>query len=334
MKHISRILVACAVAAFAFASCEKPSKDLVVATYDSFVADYGPGPQLAKLFKDKTGITITWKSKGDGGQLLADLILSGEKPDADVAVGLDNFLAPKALSMGLFEPFSPKNLASVPADLRIDPSNRLQPYDFGYFAIIYDSQKAKELPTSLEDFTKPAFAKKLILMDPRSSTPGLGFLAWTKAVYGDNWMDYWKRLEPSILTMTPGWDAGYGLFTSGEAPFVLSYTTSPAYHVEVEKTDRYKVLPLSDGGIREVELAGVLKGAAHRSNAELFLDFLLSKDAQALLPTTQWMYPANKDVTLPASYSAATPPAKLLSVSSDGLIADAAKLMGGFAVSQ
>ena len=52
-------------------------------------------------------------------------------------------------------------------------------------------------------------------MDPRMSTPGAGFLAWTMAVYGERHTDYWERLKPNILTLAPGWDAGYGLFVAG-----------------------------------------------------------------------------------------------------------------------
>jgi len=145
-------------------------------------------------------------------------------------------------------------------------------------------------PASLEDLTKPEYSKKIILMDPRTSTPGLGFLAWTQAVYKDGWKDYWKRLAPSILVMTPGWDTGYGLFTKGEAPLVLSYSTSPAYHKAYEKTERYKALVFAEGHSAQIELAGILTSSRHKKDAEKFLDFLVSEEAQALLPETQWMY--------------------------------------------
>ena len=134
-------------------------------------------------------------SKGDGGQLLSALAFDADHPQADIAIGLDNLLLPKALSLGLFAPYRPKGLDTVERALRIDPSNRLVSFDYGYFAIIYDSAKAKELPTSLADFTKPVYAKQLILMDPRTSTPGLGFLGWTKAVYAAGLTEYWKGLS-------------------------------------------------------------------------------------------------------------------------------------------
>jgi len=106
-------------------------------------------------------------------------------------------------------------------------------------------------------------------MDPRTSTPGLGLLAWTQAVYGDNWEDYWKRLAPSILAMTPGWDTGYGLFTKGEAPLVLSYSTSPAYHKAYENSERYRALVFEEGHPLEIEMAGVLINSKKKSSGRL-----------------------------------------------------------------
>ncbi|HEY9055419.1 MAG TPA: thiamine ABC transporter substrate-binding protein, partial [Rectinemataceae bacterium] len=184
----------------------------------------------------------------------------------------------------------------------IDPKGRLTPYDYGQFALIWDSESGIPAPGSLEDLTKAIYERKLIIMDPRTSTPGLGFLAWTQAAFGDAWKDYWKRLAPSVLTMAPGWDSGYGLFTQGEAPLVVSYTTSPAYHKAYESSERYKALAFAGGHPTQVEVAGILKDSRRRQEALKFLDFLISEEAQAILPETQWMYPANFASRLPPSF--------------------------------
>ena len=288
------LLVACA---------PSPTSKLVVWTYDSFVSEWGPGTPLAKLFKSKGGPDVEFVSKGDGGALLGALLSQGTSASTDLVVGLDDRTSGQALASGLFEEFRPSNLAKVKKELKVDPRNRLQPFDYGNFAIIWDSQSGIRPPESLADLATPYYSKKLILMDPRTSTPGLGFLAWTQAVFGPGWKDYWARLKPSVLAMTPGWDAGYGLFTKGEAPLVLSYSTSPAYHKAYEKSERYKALVFAEGHPAQIELAGVLKKSGHRRAAEQFLDFLLSDEAQALIPETQWMYPANASAKLPESFS-------------------------------
>ena len=94
---------------------------------------------------------------------------------------------------------------------------------------------------------------KILIQDPRSSTPGLGLLLWIKTVYGDKAADVWEKLSARIVTVTKGWSEAYGMFMEGQAQMVLSYTTSPAYHIAVEETDKYKAAPFADGHYMQVE---------------------------------------------------------------------------------
>lgn len=312
-KHLFRTaLWAVLLPVCAAASLRAQSKDLVIYAYDSFVAEWGPGPKVIPLFEKAHGCKVTLVSKGDAGQVLSAAVLEKAAPKADVLIGLDNNLVRKAIQADVLQPYKPKNLALVVPGLDFDPTHHLIPYDFGYFCLIWDSQKLANPPRTLADLAKPEYAKKLILMDPRTSTPGLGFLATVVANHGDKWPAFWKALKPSILTVTSGWDAGYGMFTQGEAPLVISYTTSPAYHVENDKTDRYKAIVFPEGLIMQVEGAGIVKGAKHADLAKAFMEFMLTPAFQSELPLTQWMYPANASVKLPTSYGAAPKPARVL----------------------
>lgn len=75
----------------------------------------------------------------------------------------------------------------------------------------------------------------MIYEDPRTSTPGLGLLLWMQKVYGDKAPAAWQQLAKKTVTVTKGWSEAYGLFLKGEGDLVLSYTTSPAYHLIEEK---------------------------------------------------------------------------------------------------
>jgi thiamine transport system substrate-binding protein len=110
-----------------------------------------------------------------------------------------------------------------------------------------------------------------VIQDPRTSTPGLGLLLWVKSVYGDDAAAAWEKLSDRVLTVTPGWSEAYGLFTSGEAPMVLSYTTSPAYHMVVEETDRYRRRSSPKAIILQIEVAGLLANAPDKDLAREFL---------------------------------------------------------------
>jgi len=298
-------------------SCvQKSDAQLVIYAYDSFASEWGPAPIVIPAFEKATGIKVELVVPGDAGQVLARAIDEKKAPVADILIGIDGNLLPKALSAGVLAAYKPKENKTIPANLILDSEWRLTPYDWSSFAIIWDSEKLSNPPGSLEDLTKPEYARKLILMDPRTSTPGLGFVAWTAAAYGEGLADYWKRLKPSILTMSPGWDTGYGLFTAGEAPLVISYTTSAAYHAEYETAGRYRALEFSDGHPVQIEGAGIVAKARHRKAAEAFIDFMLTSEFQSALPLTNWMYPVMPGIALPASYSAASIPAKTLPASS------------------
>lgn len=308
-------------ASFAGGSADKAagsrSRELVVYAYDSFVADWGPGPALTKLFEAKTGYKVTMVSCGDAAQVLSRAALEKNNPLADVLVGIDNNLLDAARTAGILSAYKPAAADRVVAkNLVLADDWLLTPYDWGYFAIVFDTASPVRRPASLADLTKPEYAKKIILMDPRTSTPGTGFLAWTLAVYGSNYADYWTKLKPNILTLAPGWDAGYALFAAGEAPLVISYTTSPAYHVEYDKTDRYQALIFPEGHITQIEGMGLVRNAPNPVAAKAFIDFMLTDEAQAVLPLTQWMYPVSDSIPLPDSYRAAPRAAKNLSVPS------------------
>lgn len=302
-------------------------KQVIIYAYDSFSGEWGPGPEIARLFKEKTGMEVIFADCEDGGQVLSKAILEKKDPYADVVIGIDNNLWKQAYDEGILDSFVPSNANEVKAELwaKLNPTENivtdadvksskatLTPFDFSPFAFIFNTKSGIEAPKCLEDLTKDIYAKKIILMDPRTSTPGLGFETWVKTVYGDRADDYMKRLEPSILTMTPGWSAGYGMFTDGEAPLVISYTTSPAYHIEYGEGDQFQALIFDDGHIMQVEGAGIVKGAKNKKGAQAFIEFLISPEAQNVIPLTQWMFPVNSTIALPKSYDYAPVPENIL----------------------
>ena len=294
--------------------------EVIVYANDSFVADWGPGPELVKRFEAKTGYTLEMIAVED---IISRVALEKDAPVADVVVGLDANQAPVAFEQKILASYKPENADEIIAkDLIMDDDWRLTAFDWGHFAINYDTAVDIEPPTSLEDLTDPKYKNKLVLMDPRTSSPGLGFLAWTIAIYGDDYLDYWTRLSDNILAIAPGWSEGYGLYTAGEAPLVLSYTCSPAYHVEYDDTTQYQALIFDQGHVMQIEGAGMVKNAPNADGAKAFLDFLISEEAQDVLPLTQWMNPVNENVELPASYDYAPIADKNLKVDVE-ILADA-----------
>ncbi len=305
-------LLSAAVSLTAKGTAEQKDSPLIVYCYDSFCSEWGPGSAIAEEFTKATGIRVEYRTPGDAVTLLNQLILEGSNTDADVVIGPDNSLLHRVIQADILEVYDSPALADVPEELIFDKSHRLLPFDYGHFAICYDSQALKNPPASLEDLTASEFSDSLVLIDPRTSTPGLGFLLWTVAVYQDNWPDYWERLKPSILTISEGWSQAYALFTAGEVPLVISYGTSPVVHVLWDNTDRFKAAEFSDGHIIQIEGMGIVQGTNRREDAEAFIDFMLEDVSQEALAMSNIMLPVKTAVELPDAFSAALRPQKTL----------------------
>jgi thiamine transport system substrate-binding protein len=310
MRGLSMILSTVLLAA-GLAPAAAQDKSLTVYTYESFTAEWGPGPQVEKAFEAECGCDLNFVSVADGVALLSRLRLEGAGTKADVVLGLDTNLTAEARATGLFAPSGVDlSAVTVPGGWSDDI---FVPYDYGYFAVVYDSEKLQNPPASLKDLVEGDASQKIVIQDPRTSTPGLGLLLWVRSVYGDQAPEAWAKLRKRVLTVTPGWSEAYGLFTKGEAPMVLSYTTSPAYHVIAEGTDRYKAAAFPEGHYLQVEVAGITTRGADNPLAKQFLAFMTGPAFQDVIPETNWMFPAGKtDKPLNAAFGTLVKPEKTL----------------------
>src|SRR5690606_2176774 len=92
----------------------------------------------------------------------------------------------------------------------------------------------------------------------------------------------------------------------GKRPIVVSYDSSPAFTLDgPDGSSTTKAL--LDTCFRQVEYAGVLRGAANPEGADAVLDFLLSDEVQAALPTSMYVYPVSDEVELPEEWAAWAP---------------------------
>ncbi len=306
---LSTFLTAAVAATLLTAPARAADKELTIYTYESFTSEWGPGPKVKEAFEKTCDCTVNYVSVADGVALLSRLKLEGAESKADIVLGLDTNLVAEARETGLFAASGVDTAATkVPGDFKDDI---FVPYDYGHFAVIYDTQTLKNPPKSLKELVEGDPAQKIAIEDPRTSTPGLGLLLWVKSVYGDKAPEAWAKLKNRVLTVTPGWSEAYGLFTKGEAPMVLSYVTSPAYHMVEEKTDRYQAAAFSEGHYIQIEVAGMLKGSHDKDLAQSFLRFMISPAFQDIIPTTNWMMPVTATSTpLPDAFGKLVTPSK------------------------
>ncbi|MFW5694878.1 MAG: thiamine ABC transporter substrate-binding protein [Alkalispirochaeta sp.] len=282
-------------------SSEQSTDELIIYTYDAFPE--GLEEVITDHFEQEYSVSVTMERFQDTGGLFNEVMLTRGEGAADLVIGLDNTYIGRALEADLFQPTDPAEIDAVRDDLILDESNRLVPFDYGNIVLNYDSEALPDPPTTWEELLDPSLRESIVLMNPATSSPGRNFLLLTIDQFGeDGYLDFWRELEPNILTITSGWSDGYGLYTQGEAPIVLSYETSPAFHIAFEDTDRYKNLILDEVGYAQIEVMGVLQDAPNAENAHRAVDFILSSEFQSEIPLNQFMYPVREDVELPESF--------------------------------
>ncbi|WP_421306410.1 thiamine ABC transporter substrate binding subunit [Aeromonas veronii] len=291
---------------------------LTVYTYSSFTAEWGSGPKIKQAFEKECDCTLNLVPLEDGVAILNRLRLEGNHSKADLVLGLDDALISEAKQSGLFAPHPAKlDSIKVPGGWLDDT---FIPYDYGYFAFVYDKDKLKQPPKSLKELVERPDLK-VIYQDPRTSTPGQGLMLWMKSVYGDKAPAAWAELAKKTVTVTKGWSEAYGMFLDGEADMVLSYTTSPAYHLIAENKPQYQAAAFEEGHYRQVEVAAKLKSAKQEKLADQFLQFMVSPAFQQEIPTGNWMYPVI-DMPLPKGFEQMITVAKPLAFSSDEVAAN------------
>ncbi|MGF1762414.1 thiamine ABC transporter substrate binding subunit [Aliivibrio kagoshimensis] len=287
---------------------------LTVYTYDSFASDWGPGPKVEKAFEQKCGCDLEFVALDDGVTILNRLRLEGKNSKADIVLGLDNNLIAEAKKTGLLTQHSVDTSSVTLPNGWSDTT--FVPFDYGYFSFVYNKESLKNPPKSLKELVEQRDDIKVIYQDPRTSTPGQGLMLWMKSVYGDDVTGAWKQLAEKTVTVTKGWSEAYNMFLKGEADMVLSYTTSPAYHIIAEQKNQYVSADFAEGHYTQVEVAAKVKSSKNQTLADQFMAFILSDEFQEVMPTGNWMYPVT-EVELPEGFEQLTIPSKSLTFNSD-----------------
>lgn len=308
-KAITFLSFSC-IAALSSSVMAEQKPTLTVYTYDSFTSDWGPGPKIKQAFESQCGCNLNFVALDDGGSVLSRIRLEGNNTKADVVLGLNNNIMAQAQQTGLLAKHDvDTSQVTIPGGWN---NPYFVPFDYGYFAFIYNKTKMNHPPKSLKELVERDDFN-IIYQDPRTSITGQGLLLWVKSVYGDNAAQAWQKIADKTVTVSKGWSDSYPMFLKGESDMVLSYSTSPAYHIIAENDDRYAAANFSEGQYAQIELAAKVASTKHPKLADEFMHFILTDDFQSVMATGNWMYPVT-DVKLPKGYEQLTVPNKMLSL--------------------
>lgn len=285
-------------------------------THDSFSVS----EDVLNQFQADSGITVEIVRLGEAGALVNQSVLSKANPLGDVLYGIDNTFLSRGLEAEIFEPYESPLLENVPDEFKLDEDFNVTPINYGdiclNFDVTYFEENNLALPASLQDLTKPEYSGLLVVENPATSSPGLGFLLASIAVFGEEgdytYLDYWADLVANDVLVVEDWSAAYyGEFTvpseEGTRPLVVSYASSPPAEVffadpPVEAAPTGSIVA-DDTCFRQIEFAGILKGTEHPEAAQQLVDFLLSVEFQNDLPLQMFVFPVNGEAELPEVFA-------------------------------
>ncbi len=311
MKKITWMILMCtAISAVWLRSgiASDNTPEIILMTHDSFSVS----KTVVAEFESRHHVRLKFLKAGDTGAMLNQAILSKNNPMADVLFGVDNTFLSRALAAEMFIPYRSPHLSDISDDLKLDPTDRLLPVDYGDVCLNYDRQwfAAKGLapPARLEDLTAPAYSGLTVVENPATSSPGLAFLLATVGHFGpDGYLNFWGKLRAGDVEVTASWKKAYwesfSAASKGDRPIVVSYASSPA--AEVHFADKPMVesptaaVVQKDTCFRQVEFVGILRGTKNIEIAKKLVDFMLARTFQEDIPLQMFVFPANKTAVLP-----------------------------------
>jgi thiamine transport system substrate-binding protein len=275
-------------------------------THDSFDVS----TEVLEDFTAETGIDVAVVPTGDAGTALNQAILTRDAPQGDLLFGVDTTFLSRALEAELFLPYDSPALADVDDAYLLDPERRALPVTVGDVCLNHDvawfEQEGLAVPTDLADLTDPAYAGLLAVQNPATSSPGLAFLLATIDRFGeDGYLDFWDGLVANDVVVTDGWsEAYYDEFSAtgtGDRPLVVSYASSPPAEVYFAdpQPDTAPTGVIEASCFRQLEFVGILAGTEHEDEARAVVDLLLSVPFQEDVPLRMFVFPVNREATLP-----------------------------------
>lgn len=259
---------------------------LTVYAGDYFTSEWGPGPALEAGFEAICACDLQFST----GDLLPRLMLEGARTEADVVIGLTTDVLQRARASGLFMPHG-QDLSALTLPV-IWQDDTFVPFNWGHTAFIYDETRMARPPASLQEMRQLPEGTMVVIQDPRTSISGLALVLWVKAALGDQAGAFWADLAPHVLTVTKDWSESYGLFTEGEADMVLSYSTSPAYHIMAEGDLTKKAALFPEGHYFMAETVAKVATTDQPALADAFLAWVLTPEFQTMIPAANWSLPA------------------------------------------
>ena len=249
---------------------------------------------IIEQFEEVTGINVAVKY-GSTGEIAATILEEGQNSPADVFFAQDPGGLGEVANAGMFETLPTGITEKVPTWARSPESQWVGISGRGR-VVVYNTDNLTEdqIPTSMEDFTKPEWKDRIGWAPTNGSFQAM--VTAMRVVWGEDKTREWllgiQANEPKVYPKnTPTVAAA----AAGEVDvgFVNHYYLHRflAEQGEDFPARNYHVTGGGPGGIVLVAGGGILKTAENKDNAERFFNFMLSRVVQQYFAGQTYEYP-------------------------------------------
>lgn len=258
---------------------------------------------IADQFKADTGIEIEYISLG-GGDAVARVQAEMSNPKADFLVGGSVDLYGSLATAGAFLEYDSPNNDTLDARFN-DPNHYWQGWYMGVLSIIINeerfnaeiaSQGVAE-PTTWDDLLDPAYKNVFVWANP--TTAGGAYIATACQIFRLGEEEAWtylKALDQNVHHYYKG--AGDVISPVATGEFIASIAWGhDSYKTQQEGYPLKLIIPAQTA--YEIGGAAIIKDGPNTENAKIFMDWLLTKEAQELSTKTSYRYPVRNDVAAP-----------------------------------
>lgn len=281
---------------------------LNVYNWGDFIATKNNGGiDVNELFTQKTGIKINYTTFQSNEEMLAKILGGGASYDV---IFPSDYILEKLIKENMLEELDFNNipnykyLDSSLKNFEFDPENKFAvPYLYGFLGIFYNNKFVKENNNNIDwdILWNKKYAKKIIMFDNPRDDLAIALLKNKKSINSNNKNDWILATEElknqRELVQSYMSDQILDKLLGEEvyiAPFYYGHTAQDE-NLRNNKNIKF-VIPKSATN-KFVDFACILKNSRHKSEAEKYINFLLTDEvSQANAQATGYL-PANKNIS-------------------------------------
>lgn len=258
---------------------------------------------MAEQFEKDTGIEVEYISLG-GGDAVARVQAEMSNPQADFLVGGSVDLYGSLAEAGALLEYDSPNNDDLDARFN-DPNHLWQGWYMGVLSIIINEERFQEElasqglaePATWDDLLDPAYDDVFVWANP--TTAGGAYIATACQIFRlgeDAAWDYLKALDQNVHHYYQG--AGDVISPVATGEFIASIAWAhDSFKTQQEGYPLKLIIP--EQTAYEIGGAAIINGGPNTENAKIFMDWLLTKEAQELNVESSYRYPVRTDVAAP-----------------------------------